>query len=175
MPENPLITTLRESRDGKQADLDALLATPTEEKRNLNADESAKFDEVSAEIRALDDRIKELEELDKRRADAAEARKAAGDVEPRARVTDAPIYHRNRVENSYFRDLFLAQQEGDPNAIDRLRRNSKMSADELAKRSDAELRALGNTGAAGGSGGEFAPPLWLIEDFVAYARPGRKF
>ncbi|HZQ33719.1 MAG TPA: phage major capsid protein [Mycobacterium sp.] len=174
--ENPLISQIRDNRDAKQKEIDDLTGKLTTENRAFTDEEDAAFKAAVAEIRAFDERITELVELDKRRRDADEARKAAGDVgDQRAHVTDAPVYHRYKIGQSYFRDLFLAQQTGDADAADRLRRSALQAQDELAKRTEPELRALGNTGGAGGSGGEFSPPLWLIEDFVAYARPGRKF
>jgi len=83
-----------------------------------------------------------------------------------ARVSGGETYHRGASSPSYFRDLIHAQR-GDFEAIQRLSRNN-------AERG-VEQRALGNTGGTGGSGGEFAPPAWLVEDFVALARPGRVF
>jgi HK97 family phage major capsid protein len=72
------------------------------------------------------------------------------------------VYRRGGPE-SYFKDLFLARQHGDRAAVDRLIRNDRQTA---------EKRALTTTA---GAGGEFAPPLWLIDQFIALARPGRKF
>ncbi|MGZ6838540.1 MAG: phage major capsid protein [Blastococcus sp.] len=163
---------MRERRAAKKAELDSLLSLPTAEKRDLTEQESTQFDVLIEEIRKADERIDELETHEARSVAAAAARVEAGDVgEQRAApavVRDAPIYAQGKVETSYFRDLYQAKQ-GDYQAADRLRRNDRMREDAL------QQRALGNTGAAGGSGGEFAPPLWLIDEFVALARPGRKF
>lgn len=74
--------------------------------------------------------------------------------------------HAYRPDNgtSFFKDL-RASTRGDYAAAQRLHRNTQEAA--------VERRALGNTGATGGSGGEFAPPAWLVDEFVALARAGR--
>jgi HK97 family phage major capsid protein len=54
---------------------------------------------------------------------------------------------------------------GDRAAAERLQRSAQIEG--------VETRALGNTGAAGGSGGEFAPPAWIISEWVNLIRPGR--
>jgi HK97 family phage major capsid protein len=161
-----LLTAMTELRAAKKAELDELLQAPTSEKRDLSTDESTKFDVIVEEIRKQDERITELGEAEKREAAAAEVRKAAGvTTVGNAQVTEKPVYQRGDHRVSYFRDLHLAtKNDPDREAADRLRRNTAL---------EAEKRALGNTGGAGGSGGEFAPPLWLVDEFVALARPGR--
>lgn len=67
-----------------------------------------------------------------------------------------PVYRRDDVEHSYFRDLFNASR-GEDGARRRL-----VAAQET--------RAATTTAA---NGGTFAPPLWLVEDFVDLARAGR--
>lgn len=162
--ENPLITALREDRDAKQTELDELLKTPTEEKRSLSDDETAKFDELRSAITELDERIDQMVDLDKRKADAAEARKLAGEGgEQRAAVTEPDIYSKES-RNSYFKDLAYANVFNDTDAADRLTRFSRHAT---------EQRALGNTGAVGGSGGEFAPPQWIVNEWINVIRAGR--
>jgi hypothetical protein len=39
--------------------------------------------------------------------------------------------------------------------------------------SPTEARAIGNTNATGGSGGELAPPTWLVNEWINLLRPGR--
>jgi HK97 family phage major capsid protein len=159
---NP-IEVLNTRRDELQAELDKLLETPTAEKRNLNDDEDAKFEELAGEIRKVDDRVAELADLAKRQEAAAEVRRLAGQTT--AKVTEPDIYIRgNGNGNSYFRDLARAKVFDDSQAADRLRRTAVF---------ESEKRALGNTGAAGGSGGEFAPPAWIIDDWINIIRAGR--
>lgn len=152
--------------------------------RGMTADEQAQrtaaTDQLTAaraDEAALVERLQELTDQEARaevlageqRADGrnagtagAEARVAGG-----AQVTDAPVYHRGLRGRSYFRDLAKASIDGDSEARQSLARSAKATGDEL------EQRALGNTNTTGGSGGEFAPPLWLVEDYVKLARAGR--
>ena len=166
---NSMIETLKYRRKSDKADLENLstritAATPAEA-RVL----TTKFNNGMVELRAVDDRIEELEQQE-----AREGRAAAHRVEmnlpgsgPRFTTSGPSTYddpRQNREAPSFFRDLIHAQR-GSADAADRLRTNN-------AERG-LESRALGNTGATGGSGGEFAPPAWLIEEFVKLARPGR--
>ena len=113
---------------------------------------------VSAEIEALRGRIASME--DEARADAAIDALQSQHSAPAERIQVGhepnPVYRRDDVETSYFRDLFNATR-GDDKARQRLT-------------AAQETRASTTTA---GAGGEFAPPLWLIEDFVGLARPGR--
>lgn len=116
---------------------------------------------VHAEIEALRERVANLE--DEQRADEAIARLQSestpvGSQRSGVQVGSEPnpVYRRDDVEVSYFRDLFNATR-GDDGA------RSRLTAAQETRASTT----------AAGAGGEFAPPLWLIEDFVELARPGR--
>jgi HK97 family phage major capsid protein len=158
---------MREKRAARKAELDALLSgAESRSDSNLTEDENLKFDALVAEIRKDDERIVELAELAKREAAADETRRMVGGAIAPATVTDPPVYVSNgRNGQSYFRDLGQLKLRGDADAQDRLIRASRQAADEQ--------RALGNTNAAGGSGGEFAPPAWLINEWVNIIRLGR--
>jgi len=156
---------MRERRAAKKQELDELLAGPTSEKRDLNSDESEKFDSLVEEIRKCDERIGELEEQEKREAAAAAARVETGhtgEQRSAAQVTDPVMYQRGDASKSFFRDLYLSRK-GDRDAHERLTRHQAQVV---------EKRALSTTA---GAGGEFAPPLWLIDEYVKFARAGRKF
>lgn len=161
---------MRERRAAKKADLDSLLSLPTAEKRDLTEQESTQFDVLVEEIRKADERIAELETQEVRSAAAAAARVEAGEVgEQRtapAQVTEKPIYQRGDRSVSYFRDLAHAHVfHADQSSSERLQRH--------ARGLELESRALGNTNTTGGSGGEFAPPAWMVDEFVRLARAGR--
>ncbi|WP_232246563.1 hypothetical protein [Kitasatospora mediocidica] len=146
-----LISSLIERRGQVKADLDALLATPTAEARDLTPAEAETFKTTTAEIRALDERIGELTEQAERDEKAAEtARKFAATGEHRSpadlRVVEQPVYRSGAGGASYFKDLFLATRKGDHAAAERLRRNDRMVA---------EKRAISTVN---GAGGEFVPP-----------------
>ena len=116
---------------------------------------------VLAEIEAMRGRIEGLER--EAAQDAAVARlqeqSAPVDVQRSGVQVGAepnPVYRRDDVEVSYFRDLF----------------NATRGDDGARRRLTAAQETRASTTVAG-AGGEFAPPLWLIEDFVELARPGR--
>ena len=160
---------MRERRDAKNQELEELLSEPTAEKRDLSDDESTKFDTLVDEIRKLDTQIEGLEATEKRKQAADTARREAGETgeqrtEP-VKVSEPDIYVPDGGNgNSYFRDLGRAVLRQDVSSMERLRRHSAH---------ETEKRALGNTGAVGGSGGEFAPPKWLVDQWINLIRPGR--
>lgn len=141
--------------------LRAELATKIEARQaKLEAIKAEDFDdERAAEIKAEDEaidalvaRIAELEASNKRIAAAAAAAPAVVRNEPN------PVYRKDQPTGpSFFRDLFNGTARGDLAARDRL--------------AQSQERAL--AAGAAGTGGSFAPPLWLVEDFVELARPGR--
>jgi HK97 family phage major capsid protein len=155
---------MTERRAAKKAELDALLELPTAEKRDLNSDEDTKFSTLVEEIRAQDARIAELTEQEAREAAAAETRKQSGAGTTTTVQVNEPEMYAKGGSNSYFRDLFKVTVDRDQSAIDRLTRHSAYQN---------ETRAVGNTNAAGGSGGEWAPPSWMIDEWIGLIRPGR--
>ncbi|MGZ6836773.1 MAG: phage major capsid protein [Blastococcus sp.] len=163
------LESMKERRAAKKAELDALLALPTDEKRDLTTDEATSFDTLVAEVRKYDERISELEAQEARSAAAAAHRVETGATgEQRtevAQVTEKPIYQQGDRSTSYFRDLAKSQLFADVPSMERLRRH--------ARGVELESRALGNTNTTGGSGGEFAPPQWLVDQFVKLPRAGR--
>lgn len=134
------------------------------EKRQFTAAEQLHWDTAM-------ERIDDLKEADKR-SEAAAAHRVSidgGGAGSRFYTNAAATYRAPTADPtgpSFFKDLIFAQR-GSADAADRLRTNNR----EMG----SESRALGNTGGVGGSGGEFAPPEWLTNEFVALARPGRVF
>jgi HK97 family phage major capsid protein len=165
-----VIQELIEQRAALKARLEALhknAVNEAGEARSLNTEESAEFDTGIAELRSRDERINELQVAEKREAAAAAHRVEIGEKIPTSstKVTDPAVYARSNIGQSFFRDLYTSRMTGDSAAGERLERHRRMVGDEQ--------RALGNTNTTGGSGGELAPPTWLVEDFVALVRPGR--
>jgi len=149
-----------------------LLDAAQREQRGLLASEQRGFDASQAESMQIKIRVDELREEATREAAAAACRVEAGatgswnvGLQSGYHVGGGETYHRGESSSSFFRDLIHAQR-GDLDAAGRLQRNNH----EVGLQ---QSRALGNTGAIGGSGGEFAPPAWLTEQFVKLARPGR--
>ncbi len=171
MNKRDMIKALQEKRAELRASIDNILATAQKEERTkLTADERSAFDTGETEIRDIDARCAELDE--QIRTDEAAAEMATRYAQPQAdaeqrrspadlTVNEQPVYRSGPGGQSYFRDLYLAKRQGDTHALDRLRRNDKMVA---------EKRGLTTTA---GAGGELVPPLWLEDQFVALARPGR--
>ncbi len=78
---------------------------------------------------------------------------------------------------SYYRDLFFAER-GSKEARERLEQHGKEMRVELGKRErrilpGVEYEYRANPSREEGHGGEFAPPLWLIEAFAPGIRPSR--
>jgi len=161
---NPL-TAMRERRNLMRNAMEAILSAPTRENRDMRQSETRDFDLAKDRITEIDERVAELEYEGKREASAAEARKDMY-VPPGigGAFTSSSTYHAGPHSPSFFKDLIHARS-GDANAADRLRRNNAENG--------MERRALGNTNGTGGSGGEFAPPGYLVSDYIRLARPGR--
>ncbi|MFI6819260.1 phage major capsid protein [Nonomuraea sp. NPDC050328] len=171
------LTKLLEERAELKTELDAVLTAPRAEQRDLNDEESTDFAEKRAALKAKDEeieerrkRIAELEEDDKREQRVAELAAQYGQTgEQREKasgvsVTAEPATYRKGGTASYFKDLVRAQLQGSREATDRLVRNQREVNAELEK------RALSTTD---GAGGEFVPPLWMMEEWVALARASR--
>jgi len=174
-----LRSTLRErlaERDAFVAEMETITAAAEAEQRSeLSADETLRFTELreaiqtqNAEIEEIEARINEGSSI----MDAAtEAREAAipseetDATEARVSVKSEAMTYRQGGSHSYFKDLALAQAPGvwDGEARARLQRH----ADETA----IELRT--NMSRTDGQGGEFVPPLWLLNQFISLARAGR--
>lgn len=154
---------------------DAVLAGPTEEKRDLTEDEAKAFELAREAIIAHDEtinacraRIATLEEDEKRQANvdklAADLARGNGQPAGPARVQDPAMYERGNGR-SYFRDLVQAQVMGNRDAIDRLVRNDREVADK--RRAERALTTVD------GVAGEFVPPLWMMDEWIRLARAGR--
>ena len=158
-----MLDKLREQRAALKARLDALITAAEGESRSLNDAENAEFDTTLAEIRKIDERIEELQA-----AEVREALASAHRVETRAVETATvsvisepnPVYRADNSENSFFADMFRAKVEGDTAARDRLVRSQETRAGDLVSVTATQ-------------GGVFAPPSWLVENYVALARPHR--
>jgi HK97 family phage major capsid protein len=193
--ENPFLVRAREARATAKRALDELLARVAGENRsNLTEEEETEYRRHMDEVKGLDARIQELQQADENERRAAE--RAAG-VDPtgeRIHVRSEPLtYGRQNRQVSYFRDLGMAHVGGDQEARERLQRHRAEMAEELPKRearmerefragleslSDGERRAAferRDLSRVDGAGGEFVPPLWLMDELIGLARAGRPF
>jgi HK97 family phage major capsid protein len=148
----------------------ALVDAGISEKRGLSdaeeksfSDLGAKRDAAARQIASLEERVVQLKAEEVRESAAASTRKTVGG----AKVTDPAVYTRDGFNgNSYFRDLAHATLQNDRGATDRLVRSARATLDEV--------RTIpSNFNAGSGSGGEFAPPSWLVADYVQLTRAGR--
>jgi len=126
--------------------------------------ENTEFDAGIVRLKALDERIGELEEIETREAAAAAHRVELGLIPAGDGVTHEPEMYVKGGRDSFFRDLFNSTLSRDTGASERLRRHAVYAQ---------EARAVGNTNAAGGSGGEWAPPSWLTDEWINLIRPSR--
>ena len=85
-----------------------------------------------------------------------------GEGEGEARVTNEPATYERGGEHSFFGDMAAATLKHDRAAQDRL--------DAHRREVEAEGRALSTTANAGG---QFVPPTWMNNEFIALARAGR--
>lgn len=115
-------------------------------------------------------------------AQAIEEARAALPVEPveddtdtakrgKVEVVDEPLTYERTGPSSFIRDLYLATRPGeiaDSRAVARLERHREEMRTE--GRLPTEERAINSTD---GTGGEFVPPLWLQDEWIALAKAGR--
>lgn len=141
---------LESQRAALVAEREALTADP----ETFDAAAEARADEITVSVKTIDERTTALHDEEVRQTAAAEARKVT-----HVEVVNEPnpVYRKGDSSASYFKDIFLSGK-GNAEARERLVKSQ-------------EARA-GLTTVAG-AGGQFAPPEWLISDYVALARPGR--
>lgn len=165
-------TTLIESataeRDATQAQIDALLAKPATENRSaLTEAEKAEFDTLVAKRNSLHSQVTDLAAEEQTRANIAGTINSAGLGTASVTVKSEPGVYRKGDPNSpsFFRDLFkhTYNMPGAADARQRLEANTRGTIAEM------QARAINTTD---GTGGDFAPPLWQVDEFVALARGG---
>lgn len=144
---------LKSQRDALASERDELL--DVEKPEDLTPEAAARVKEINAELRGLDG---DIDDAEKAEGDETEARKATARSAVQV-VSEANPVYRKGGETSYFRDLFLAEtgRAGAPEARERL----------------AQSQARDVSGSTVSGAGTFAPPLWLVDQYVTYARPAR--
>ncbi len=178
---NPILQRAREARAAALAAIEAVTSAAEArggELRNLTTEEEALVEGHMATVRAAIKTIATQEEFD-------EARKAAvghGPTASPAVIVSEPSVYRKNGKHSIFRDMLKAR-EGDFDARDRLNRHERSIGDEYEVLKETRGRNFVNpfdgsrgteeraTGSA--SAGSFAPPVFLIDQFVPEAVAGR--
>ena len=158
------VAELRQRREALAGQLRAITTRAESEGRGLHASEERKRGELRSQIVECDERITEVTETEER-----DARAAA--VNQPVNGNDAGLTYRQAGEHSYFRDLAsLAVGRADTGAMQRLTQHREQVERAASLHNRPELRALSTTD---GAGGEFVPPLWLVDQYVELARPSR--
>ncbi len=167
MRQGPLATA-QGRRDLLKAGIGQMLDTAVSEKRGLQASEERAHTKAKAKMAMLDEKIAKLTDQERRQglhnATFIGTPADSSGLQGGYHTGGGETYHRGASSPSFFRDLIHARS-GDYGAAQRLQRNNAEAG--------FESRALGNTGATGGSGGEFSPPGWVVDEYVKLARPGR--
>lgn len=184
-----------EARAALKAEVDAATKEARDAKRDLTEAESKAYGEARAKVEAKDseideirNRIKEAEEDEAREARLADVRREAGVASQKTERAGGPAVvtreertyrafkdERGQVQldpngPSFFRDLVKHSLNlpGASEARGRLERSAQEDRVEAANSS--EQRALTTTD---GAGGEFVPPVWLVNEYIALARAAR--
>jgi HK97 family phage major capsid protein len=142
---------------------DVIAAVEARHGTQLTPAETASVTEARTAIAQIDGRIAELEDEAGRDARTAAFRGQYG-LGATASVTSEPgVYRGEHGGPSFVRDLAAQAIRGyAPDASERLTRHMTGVR--------AESRALSTTD---GAGGEFVPPLWMVDKYVKVARAGR--
>jgi HK97 family phage major capsid protein len=150
-----LSAKLIEQRDALVADVETTLAAEEVSAEALDA-ASTKQDEIAA----LDERISTAQANEKRTAELAESRKESR-VGGFSVVRESMTYDKDG-KNSFVRDMIGAQLRNDSSSWERLHRHQA----EVA----VETRDISRTD---GAGGDFVPPIYLINEYAEFARAAR--
>ena len=153
-----LASKLKEQRDGLVAEVETTLAAEDVTAEALDAASSKQ-----EEIAALDERIATAEKVEARTAALAESRKESGvKTFGGAKVTSEAMTYDRDGKNSFVRDMIGAQLRNDRTSWERLYRHQQ----EVA----VETRDISRTD---GAGGDFVPPIYLINEYAEFARAAR--
>ena len=153
-----LASKLKEQRDGLAATAEAVLAA-----EDVTAEALDSVSATHEEIAALDERIATAEKVEARTAAIAESRKEAKVATfGGAVVTREAMTYDKDGRNSFVRDMIGAQLRNDRSSWERLARHQQ----EVA----IETRDISRTD---GAGGDFVPPIYLINEYAEFARAAR--
>jgi HK97 family phage major capsid protein len=166
-----------DERAAARAEVDAILAQPgTEGRADLTPEETAKFTEARAKVKALDAeldkdneagiayRVADLEQMEARRYEAAaKAPATAAKVKSEARTYSQDAERRDGV--SFLHDVAAGQRFGDPEANQRLARHMQ---EERVERPGIEKRAVATSAFAG-----LVVPQYLVDLVAPTRRAGR--
>lgn len=155
-----IIKALEEKRAATKAAIQALLdKAESEQRSDLNEAEDTEYRSHVDALKKYDEELKEARDARAREA-AFYAAEATETPVVEVRNEPNPVYRADNTHQvSYFRDLFQANVKGNTDARGRLTRSQETRAGDLTT--------------VTGAGGDFAPPLWLVDEFIKLARAGR--
>ncbi|HWU31451.1 MAG TPA: phage major capsid protein [Marmoricola sp.] len=148
-------------RDAAIAERDGLLNV--EDPKDFTAESEARVAELNKEIREISEKLDqarkdEAAEVESRGAEPVETAEARKQT-PHVQVSEPNPVYRKGGDKSYFRDLFFMGTGGTEAA---------QARDNMVR--SQETRALTTSATAGGT---FAPPAWLINEYIEFARSAR--
>lgn len=174
---SPLLAGLVSTLEERQARVAELLNLP-----ELAPALATEFDELTGSdgersVPALMARCEQVADQVERSARAQAAQVVTGDAggdareqrtgqTERAHVVSEPETYRRGGQASFFRDLVAVQlrSEGARQAAERMERNQREVSSAMQERALTTVD---------GAGGEFVPPVWMINEFIELARAGR--
>lgn len=157
MPKS-LLEMQRAKRDELVTAANTAIALAESEERDLTPEETEVVTRTAADTVTIDATIAASSQIARGNAAAVAQLPAM----PNVRVGREPTTYSERGEHSHIRDIFSAQLRNDPQAWDRLRRHGS----EVL----VEMRDLTRVD---GAGGEFVPPLWLVDLYGDFPRAER--
>ncbi len=161
------IEILEARRAEIDAEMETLVSTAETESRSITDEEQTNLDNLVTEYRSIAKKIQSLTAVAEARAEMGSALEAAGAhptfAPARTELRTAPYHKEGKL--SYWNDLAQVKL-GNAEARDRLVENDRHREDKIKERRTGETTVAG-------AGGEFAPPLWEIDQFVKYLRAGR--
>lgn len=153
-----MLDLVRERRTADTKPVNDMIAAAEAEGRALTADEFTLVQERAAANSEIDSRIADLLKI----ADGNAAAARTAPVYGGAIVRSAPQTYSERGTHSHVRDMIAAQLRNDQGAWERLRRHG---SEVLVEKRDITR--------VDGAGGEFVPPLWMVDMYGDFPRAGR--
>lgn len=159
-----ILERLRESRKAKRDEIENILnEAEKRESKDLTSEEDVKVGGLLTEIAAMDERIKDLGELEARDKAGAEARAELGNADTRkesVKVGAEPQVYTPDSGNQWVVDNYRSTFVNDVSARQRLER--------YAKENEVHKRDVGTS-----AFGSLIPPKYLLDQFAALLRAGR--
>ncbi|GAA4147096.1 phage major capsid protein [Leifsonia shinshuensis] len=164
---------IMEARQGEiETEIDKITETAEKHNRSISKTQQAYVDSLVVEHRSLTDKLQAAREADETRQRRADNIRGLGIFDGPATTSSRGGIYNAESRSSYFKDMLDARQ-GDSAARERLDRHRKEVTESIRGFSDTKAKEVRAISTTGGAGGEFVPPLWLIDDYIEALRPAR--